>query len=110
MKPKAKRHDAFARIQAGLHDAIAHAEGRKSLTVRDVQLPDPPTPMTPTQIVSLRTTILGVSQQVFAKMVNASLQTVHAWEQGRVKPSGPALRFLRIIERRPDVIGELVKR
>jgi putative transcriptional regulator len=104
MRNKTERSLAYNRIKAGLENAIAHAQGRKTLTVRQVELPDPPEPMTPAQITSLRAKKLGVSQQVFARLLNASPQTVHAWEQGRAKPTGPTLRFLRIIEKHPDVI------
>jgi putative transcriptional regulator len=60
--------------------------------------------LSPAQITGLRVKVLGVSQQVFAHMLNASPQTVQTWEQGRAKPSGPTLRFLRVIEDRPDVL------
>ncbi|HUO10423.1 MAG TPA: hypothetical protein VM008_19105 [Phycisphaerae bacterium] len=39
-------------------------------------------------------------------MINDSVQTVHAWEQGRGRPSGPTLRFLRLLERRPELVRE----
>ena len=110
MTRKTKRVSAFERIRAGLENAVAHAEGRKRLTVREVALPERPAPMTAAEIVALRSRVLGVSQNVFARVINASPQTVHAWEQGRARPSGPTLRFLRIIERKPEVVGELVKR
>jgi putative transcriptional regulator len=108
MKNKPNRSVAFQRIKAGLENAIAHAEGRKILTVREVEMPDPPKPMTATHIIALRSKVLGVSQPVFARMLNASLQTVHAWEQGRAKPSGTALRFLRVIEQRPEIIRQAI--
>ncbi len=95
---------AFRRIKAGLENAIAHAQGRKTLTVREVELPAPPKRMSPSQITRLRAKKLRVSQQVFAQLMNASVQTIHAWEQGRAKPTGPTLRFLRIIEKNPEVI------
>lgn len=106
-KKSGKRSVAFKRIKSGLLNAIAHAEGRKTLTMREVELPDPPKSMTPAQITALRTKKLGVSQQVFARMLNASPQTVHAWEQGRAKPTGPTLRFLRVVERQPELLSQL---
>lgn len=99
---------AFSRIKTGLENAIAHASGGKRLTVREVVLPERPAGMSAAQIVALRTKVLGVSQGVFARVLNASPQTVHAWEQGRAKPSGPALRFLRIIEKQPEIVMRLV--
>ena len=108
VKREDHRGEAFLRIKAGLENAIAHAEGRKRLTVREVELPDPPRPMTPAQIAGLRTKVFKVSQHVFARMVNASPQTVQAWEQGKARPTGPTLRFLRVIEKHPDIVSELV--
>lgn len=48
----------------------------------------------------------GGEQAVFARLINDSVQTVHAWEQGRGRPSGPTLRFLRLLERRPELVRE----
>jgi len=75
--------------------------------MREAELPDPPKAMSPAQITALRTKKLGVSQQVFARMLNASPQTIHAWEQGRAKPTGPTLRFLRIAEKQPELLNQL---
>ena len=47
-----------------------------------------------------------VSQREFAKMLNVSLATVRAWEQGARTPDGAATRLLAIAERRPDIILE----
>ena len=104
MRSRTKSSLAFRRIKAGVEDAIAYVHGQRTLTVHEVELPDPPKPMTPRQITTLRAKKLRVSQQVFARMLNASPQTVHAWEQGRARPTGPTLRFLRIVERNPDLI------
>ena len=97
----------------GLRDAMAGGldalrEG-EVLTTRDVSLPPPPRPMTPQQIVHLRRDKLRVSQAVFAKITNTAVQTVHAWEQGRTKPSGCALRMLRLVDRKPEIVKELVE-
>lgn len=97
---------AFLKIKAGLENAIAHAQGRKTLSIHEVELPDPPRPMSPAQITALRVRVLHVSQQVFARMLNASPQTIQAWEQGRAKPTGTALRFLRVIEHRPEILSQ----
>lgn len=80
------------------------------LTMREVKLPPVPRPMSAAEIAALRVNVLGVSQQVFAGMLNASPKSVHAWEQGRAKPAGTTLRFLRVLEHRPDVALELVEK
>ena len=90
---------------AALEEGIQALREGRPLTVHEVEFPDPPKPMSARDIVRLRKDKLGVSQAVFAELINTAPQTVHAWEQGRNKPSGIALRFLRVIERRPEVLG-----
>jgi putative transcriptional regulator len=105
MKKQAKNQKFFNEIKAGLNDALAWSEGRETpVTVRDVELPAPPRPMTSRQIAILRKKKVGVSQAVFARLINASVKTVHAWEQGRGHPSGPALRLLSLLDETPDLI------
>ena len=89
---------AFEKIRDGLKSSIRHAQGKEVLTTRDVELPEPPKAMRPREIARLRRETIGVSQAVFAKVLNSSAQTVHAWEQGRRSPTGCTLRFLRTIE------------
>jgi DNA-binding transcriptional regulator YiaG len=50
---------------------------------------------------------LGVSQREFAEMLNVSLATVRAWEQGLQSPEGAATRLLSIAERYPAVLVEV---
>ena len=40
----------------------------------------------------------GVSQPIFAKIINVSLATIKQWERGERKPSGAALKLLFIIQ------------
>ena len=42
MKRKTGKSSAFAKLKAGLEDAIAFHRGAKQLTVRDVELKPPP--------------------------------------------------------------------
>jgi len=50
---------------------------------------------------------LKLSQSAFAGLMGVSLRTVQDWEQGRRKPSGPAVALLRIAEQKPDVFMKL---
>ncbi|MCK4627252.1 MAG: XRE family transcriptional regulator [Phycisphaerae bacterium] len=99
---------AFENLKSGLEQAISHAHGEITLETRTVSLPDPPRPMTPKQITALRKKKLHMSQGVFAKLINAAPQTVHAWEQGRSSPSGCALRFLRLLDQQPELAGQML--
>lgn len=42
----------------------------------------------------------GVSQPIFAKIINVSLATIKQWERGERKPSGPAIKLLNLISDR----------
>lgn len=46
----------------------------------------------------------NVSQEAFAQLLNVSLATVRAWEQGVWPPDGAAARLLSIAERHPETI------
>jgi predicted RNase H-like HicB family nuclease/DNA-binding XRE family transcriptional regulator len=57
----------------------------------------------PEQIRAIRRQ-LNVSQQTFAELLNVSVATVRAWEQGVRTPDGAATRLLQIIESHPEAI------
>lgn len=99
----------FENLKAGLQRAVSHAEGTIRLDTETVRLPDKPQPMSPVKIAKLRTKRLGLSQRAFAKVINAAPQTVQAWEQGRSKPSGCALRFLELLDRDPEIVHKLIE-
>ena len=97
------------KIRGGLVAAIEHAEGQHVLTTRDVHAPQPPRLMTPQEITRLREQKIRVSQAVFAQAINASVQTVQAWEQGRTTPTGCTMRFLRMLEEKPELITGMLE-
>ncbi|HEX9565565.1 MAG TPA: helix-turn-helix domain-containing protein [Gemmatimonadaceae bacterium] len=98
-------------ILEGLREAVAFERGeltdvpvdRVLVTSRDATA-EPPTAFEPSRIMDLRKTRMGVSQSVFASILNVSPETVRAWEQGKNPPGGPALRLLEIADERPDVV------
>ncbi len=65
--------------------------------------------MTAGQIAHFRRNTLGISQRLFAGLLNVAPQTVHAWEQGGRTPSGMALRLLSIAKMHPETFRALVK-
>jgi putative transcriptional regulator len=52
---------------------------------------------------------LDLSQARFAALLGISMHTLRNWEQGRRRPEGPAQALLRIAERRPQVIVEVMQ-
>lgn len=94
-----------------LEEAVAHARGelpaarvdRVDITARDVRVTPPPA-YTAAEVRAIRTGI-GVSQQVFADLLNSSASAVRAWEQGQREPDGPSRRLLEIAERAPEALA-----
>jgi len=106
----AERNEFYDGLVGALAEEVEALRKGKVLTIRDVDLPRRPKPMSARRISLLRVKKLRVSQRVFARLANTAPQTVHAWEQGRTKPSGTALRVLHIFEDRPELVGELLHR
>lgn len=92
-----EENTVFSSIMTGLHEAVGYKKGNgkgvKRRTVTISPLPD----YTKERIKILRNT-LNLSQVVFAKALGVSVKTVEAWESGRNKPQGPALRILQLLE------------
>ena len=102
MKRKGKTSFAFAKIKAGLEDAIAFHAGDRQLTVRDVEL-RPPAPMGAQEVLAVRTR-MRVSQAAFARILNVSPRTVQAWETNARRPSDAALKLLTVAKAHPEVL------
>lgn len=52
---------------------------------------------------------LGISQSLFARVLNASPETVKAWEQDKRLPDGMALTLLDVAERHPEALLDRVR-
>jgi putative transcriptional regulator len=115
MKAKAEKHGArkekkymsdetFSELTESLTEALQHARGERS-DLRTTTLPAPPPSLSKKQIVELRRR-LSCSQSVFAAVLNVSVKTVQAWEQGSRVPSDAALRLLSIVDKHPEVLLE----
>ena len=91
-------------ILAAVHDTAKglHRAGvMDQITVREFDrlcLP-PVEPLEPDQIKRIRESS-RVSQAVFARLLNTSVSTVQKWEIGQKKPTGTALKLLRLVQER----------
>ena len=92
------KRDIGQEIVDGIREVKAYKAGQKSLRVHSLKMPSPP------KVIRAR---LKLSQSAFADLMGVSLRTVQDWEQGRRKPSGPAVALLRIAEQKPDVFLHL---
>ncbi len=92
------KRDIGQEILDGIRDVKAYKAGVKVLRVHTMKEPAPP------QVIRAK---LKLSQSAFAGMMGVSLRTIQDWEQGRRKPSGPAMALLRIAEQKPEVFLQL---
>ncbi len=96
---------------AALEEAIAFERGEGNARVRTRHRTPPgavvaaPPSYDASHVRAVRMA-LALSQAMFARALNVSIQTVQAWERGTRPPSGPSLRLLEVAERHPDVLRE----
>ncbi|MEX0325786.1 MAG: type II toxin-antitoxin system MqsA family antitoxin [Puniceicoccaceae bacterium] len=50
----------------------------------------------------------GLNQKGFARAIGVGVGTLRNWEQGRITPKGTASTLLRIIEKHPEVLREIL--
>lgn len=81
----------------GLQEAVAYGEGRLKLRGTAVEIPGPAPKWKAAAIRKLRKETFGLSQPLFAALLNVTTSTVRAWEQGRKTPSGAAARLLQLL-------------
>ena len=102
---KLSRPRFFERVQSGLLQTIAYAQGEAEARVTTITIPDPPPPYDAERIRALRTG-LGFSQPHFSRVLNVSPKTVQSWEQGTRVPSQSSARLLQLIEN-PHLLDSL---
>ncbi len=93
------KRDIGQEILNSIRDVKAYKAGTKILRVHALKEPAPP------KIIRSK---LKLSQSAFAGLMGVSLRTIQDWEQGRRKPSGPAVALLRIAEQKPEVFMQLM--
>lgn len=49
-----------------------------------------------------------LTQEQFAAMLGISVSTLRNWEQGRRVPEGPAMVLLRVADKHPDAVLDVV--
>ncbi len=107
MKDISKRLPVAAQIRKGLEEAVRHAKGEITLKTRTLEMPDRPPEVDASELIKLRLES-GMSQAVFALLLNVSTKTVQSWEQGNRKPSQAALRLIQVYRQNPNGLLELV--
>jgi putative transcriptional regulator len=96
-------------VVAGAKEALAIAQGaaaarriRVPVTQRKAKVVPPPA-YGANRVRSVRQR-MGLSQPIFARTLNVSVQTVRGWEQDVRRPDGATARLLEIAETHPEVL------
>ena len=99
--PKGRKSPNFERIMSGLEEATAYARGEADRTKYRVHVPEG------VDVAAIRGK-LGLTQEAFAAQFGFSKGAVRDWEQGRKVPEASARILLKVIERRPDIVLEVL--
>jgi putative transcriptional regulator len=91
----------FKRVMDGLEDAIAIAKGKTDPKTYRVHVPHE------VDVQKIRKK-LKLTQAEFADRYGFSLGSVRDWEQKRKQPEASARMFLKVIEKRPDVVEDVL--
>ncbi len=83
----------FKELDANLKEAVNFAKG--TLAPKSVYVV-----LTPAEIKRIRASV-NMSQAVFARSFQLSLDTIKGWEQGKRKPDAAAANYLRMIKADP---------
>jgi putative transcriptional regulator len=89
-------------------EAVAARRVRRVATVREASVL-PPRGYDARGVQAVRER-LGLSQAVFARVLNSSAETVKAWEQGKRAPDGMALALLQVADEHPQALMSRVRR
>jgi putative transcriptional regulator len=103
-RPKAsarKKNVNFERVMRGLEDAATYARGEADLTKYRVHVP------ASVDVAAIRAK-LGFTQEAFAARFGFSKGAVRDWEQGRKVPEASARILLKVIDKRPDVVLDVL--
>jgi putative transcriptional regulator len=105
MKSPRSRKPLFERLKAGLEEGIRHAKGEITLKTTILEMPDRPPEVGAAELTEVRLAS-GMSQAIFARLLNVSTKTVQSWEQGQRKPSQAALRLIQVFRHDPTGLLE----
>lgn len=92
----------YAELRQALEDAIAYKRG-ENRGLRVSELPPRPKPLSKAEVRRIRQS-LGVSQAVFARVINVSPNAVRSWEQGTRRPAAAALKLLTVAREHPEAL------
>ena len=102
-----KKRNLFSEMMTGVADMAAHRQGK--ITLRETVVEELPAPdVTAAEIVALRKK-MRMSQQVFARRIRTSPETLRNWEQDKSRPNAQAALLIRLVGKYPDMFERLAR-
>lgn len=101
MSTRPPRKPLYERLKAGLEEGISFAKG--ALTLRTIEVPEAPPEIDGETVAAIRQAA-GMSQSVFAKLLNVSTKTLQSWEQGLRNPSDASRRLIQVFSEYPEAL------
>lgn len=95
-KARSDAFNAVLSVASGLHRA--KIIGKKTMREYQSLCLKPVEPFSSHDVARIRRKV-KVSQNLFAHYLNTSPSTVQKWETGAKRPSGPAAKLLRIVDK-----------
>jgi putative transcriptional regulator len=92
--------DLFADLVASVKEGGA--------ILRDEQTPSRKFHLDPIDIKRIRSEF-NLTQVEFAALLGISVRTLRNWEQGRRVPEGPAMVLLRVAEKHPEAVLDVIQ-
>jgi len=99
------KRDIFGELQEGMEAWAAFESGKKILKTHSVKLKTPS--LTAAELKSVRVK-LNLSQAVFAQFLHTGVTTYQNWEQGLAKPNKQAILLIKMVDKNPATLLELV--
>lgn len=103
-KEKLEARDAKRDIAAELLEAAEEIAVNRPAAVA---VPDASGKYIRSEVARVRS-VLDMSQSVFAQLLGVPVSTIQAWEQGRREPGAAAMSLLKVAQKRPDVLREVL--
>lgn len=100
MGTKTKKRAIHNELAVALQAALRYERGERE-PLRVTELPPPPKKLGRKQVKEIRKA-LGVSQVIFARVINVSPNAVRSWEQGTRRPTAAALKLLTVAKEHPE--------
>jgi putative transcriptional regulator len=85
------------RLISAMREAADHVEGRATLPMRHVEVPED------VDVRAIRCK-LGLSQAEFSRRYGVSPRSLQEWEQGRRRPESAVRAYFTVIDRNPEAV------